>query len=70
MQLKNEHFAAIEALGALPTGPAARLLGIHEQTLLARGKRGEIRGDRTASGRWRWHVGEYLARISKNQPPK
>jgi hypothetical protein len=57
---------AIEAPTDAPTGVAAYILRVHPATLVAMGQRGEIRYSRTASGRYRWDVREYLQRRQQN----
>jgi hypothetical protein len=65
--MTKEEISALRALGPLPTGQAARLLKVHPHTIIARAQRGEIRAERTASGRWAFHVADYLARLPKTQ---
>ena len=48
-------------LREVPTGMAARMLRIHEDTLRKKYRTGEIEAVRTAAGRLMFNVGKYLA---------
>jgi len=49
------------------TGEASRRLRCHPQTLMAMGRRGEIRFVKTASGRHLWDARGYLAKHREDQ---
>jgi hypothetical protein len=50
------------ALADCPTGQAMRIIECCDRTLVNMGKRVEIKFRKTATGRYRWNVAEYLER--------
>ena len=56
---------ARKALTKVPTGMAARMLGVDPRTLYAWRDRGKIAAEQTRSGRFLWDVAGYMERPAK-----
>jgi predicted site-specific integrase-resolvase len=53
------------ALTQVPTGMAAKLLGIDPRTLYVWRDRGKIEAERTRTGRMLWNVAQFMERESE-----